>query len=296
MKILGMFLLVFLFPTSTYANELRLYFLRSPLGINWQSPWKMTVSTLKNQVFPTKYPRGYRISHVFAEIRCDSNGRQIFRGMTSKTNDEERDLILNKKYGLGVMFHTYAGLYEKNESILADLGPYKGSKRRAELSIRVSAEACERMQAYADEYEDLGYGQMYSGLQADPLKREGAGCSAFAVSFMRVGGLMDDFTDEWKQIIDVPKYLVGGPLTGNKVNLLTILNRPFAQWSSKRPHIHLEAWDPEKMHAWVQKVYRQIEAGTYDGKWPASTSRYGNTLHVELDMENRQTPSGSFWL
>jgi hypothetical protein len=137
---------------------------------------------------------------------------------------------------------------------------------------------------------------MYSGLQADPLKREGAGCSAFAVSFLRVGGLMDSFTNEWKQIIDVPKSLIGGPITNNRVHLIKLLTRPLTRWGSKVPHVHLEAWDPELMHSWVRKTYDQVSTGSYSGRWPVKATREKATFKVEFDMEERETPTGEFWL
>lgn len=294
MKLVG--LIALLMTSSAYANELTLHFMRSPLGINWNTPWTLSMSTVKNQLVPFSKKRAYSISHVFVEVNCASNGRHIKRGMTSATTTEERDLVFKQHYGLGTMFHFFKGNLEKEEQIERDLAPYDGSKRKATLNIKVSAKTCERMLAYADEYEEKGYGKMYSGLQADPLKGEGSGCSAFGVSFMRVGGLMDDFTQEWKTIIDVPNRFIGGPMTGNKVKLGYILSHPGAKWSNKEPHFHLEAWNPEKMHAWVKKTYAEVRNGTYEGKWPVEVSRYKNTREVTLDMESRETPEGSFWI
>jgi len=294
MKFVG--ILVLLLSFTARADELRFYFLRSPLGVNWSSPWGLTMSILKNEIAPVGKKRAYSISHVFVELNCQSTGTHIYRGMTSATTTEERELIFKKKYGLGTMFHFFAGKLEKDEGILRDLAPYAGSKRRSELTIKVSPESCQRMVDYADEYERLGYGEMYSGLQADPLKGEGAGCSAFAVSFMRVGGLMDPFTKQWKKIIDVPKKLIGGPITGKKVNIITLISNPFARWSNKVPHVHLEAWDPESMHSWVQKMYFEVKNGDYKGKWPAEISREKNTFKLQLDMSDRETPTGPFWI
>lgn len=295
MKLLGLLLL--LLSTQLHADELKLHLMRSPLGVNWSTPWKLTVSILKNQIAPVGKKRPYSISHVFVELKCDSQGKHIMRGMTSATTTEERDLVFKQKYGLGTMFHSYKGTLEKEDSIIPNLAPYEGHKRRAELSIKVSPEACARMLAYAEEYETLGYGNMYSGLQADPLKREGSGCSAFAVSFMRVAGLMDDsITKSWKEVLDIPTRLIGGPMTGNKVNILYLLTHPGARWNTKEKHVHLEAWNPEAMHTWVGKTYHEIHGGQYNGQWPANISRQGNSLKVELDMSDRKTPQGPFWL
>jgi hypothetical protein len=293
---LFLMLLFFCLSFSSFADELKLHVIKSPVGINWSTPWKLAITTVKNQIAPVGNKRAYSISHVFVEVNCPSVNTRILRGMTSATNTEERDIIFKKKYGLGAMFHTYVGKLEKDQEIEEDLLPYKGAHRKAELTFKVSPLACQRMLDYAEEYEQLGYGQMYSGLQADPLKGEGAGCSAFAVSFMRVAGLMDDFTSDWKQKINIPKKLIGGPLTGNRVKFSFLLLNPFLRWSSDIPHIHLEAWDPELMHQWIHKTYFEIRNGRYESDFPVSISNDQDTLKLEINMENRETPIGSFWI
>jgi len=286
---------LFVIPVAS-ADELSLHLFRSPLGINWKTPWSLATSTLLNQVAPVGDKRAFSISHVFVEVKCDSTGEHIYRGMTSVTTTEERDLLFRQKYGLGIMFHTYKGLYEKDQAILDDMAPYEGSKRKAILTYKISASTCERLIRYAHEYEQLGYGNMYSGLQADPLKREGAGCSAFAVSFLRVGGLMSGFEQEWQQTLAVPKRLVGGPLTGSEVRLSRIIARPGIRWNKSEPHIPLVAWDPELMHQWVQKMYWETLSSEVVSEDTPQLERVGDTLQVIFDLSDRETPNGDFWI
>ncbi|MBA2403210.1 MAG: hypothetical protein H0V66_00440 [Bdellovibrionales bacterium] len=143
---------------------------------------------------------------------------------------------------------------------------------------------------------ERGYGLLYSGLQADPLKGEGAGCSAFAVSFLRVGGLMEAFTKEWQNIIDVPSRFVGGPLTGNKVSIFKLLSRPGAKWSAKENHIHLEAWNPEKMLDWVNQTHASVSSGEVMEGYGVTLDSVGDSNHVTIDLSERATPAGPIWL
>lgn len=290
------FVLILLLSQVVHADELKIHLFKSPLGINWKTPWKLATSTLVNQIAPVGNRRAFSISHVFVEVKCDSVNKHIFRGMTSATTTEERDLLFRQHYGLGIMFHRYVGLLEKEDTILGHIEDYRGDKRRSELSYEISSNTCQRLLDYAQEYEDLGYGNYYSGLQGDPLKREGSGCSAFAVSFLRVGGLMSDFTEEWKQKIDVPLRLIGGPMTGNKVKLLYLLSRPGAKWSSKEPHYHLEAWDPEKMHSWLKRTYREVRDGSYESDEKPLIMSEGKSRMLKFNYVDRPTPSGPFWL
>lgn len=293
-RIVGLFAL--LFSSYTLADSVTLHLFRSPKGIDWSTPWKMTVSTLHNSLVNTGSKRAFSISHVYAEINCNSTGEHIYRGQTSIKESGERELIFKKKYGMGVMFHTYEGEYEKEKEVLSGINDYDGDERYGTFTALISPQTCQRMLQYEREYEARGYWRMYSGLQADPLKGEGSGCSAYAVSYFRVGGLMEAFTDEWKNIIDVPKRFVGGPLTGNKVNITKILFRPRAQWSDKEPHIHLEAWNPEEMLRWVQRVYDVIDGGGELAGYQTWVSRNGDSKHLTVDLSDKPTPTGPIWL
>ena len=293
-KLVG--LLFLLLTTHALADSVSFHLFRSPLGINWSTPWNMTVSTLRNSLANTHGKRAFFISHVFVEVNCDSTGEHIYRGQTSTDDSNERELIFKKKYGMGVMFHTYKGKFEKDQSILNDMAPYEGDSRRGTFSALIKPQTCQRMLRYVQEYEDRGYGNLYSGLQADPLKGEGAGCSAFAISFLRIAGLEEPFLNEWKNIIDVPKRFIGGPLTGKNVNILKILTRPAAKWSNKEDHIHLEAWNPEKMLDWVNKTHeRVLNGGVLEG-YGVTIDQVRDSREVTVDLTERATPTGSFWL
>jgi hypothetical protein len=293
-KIIGF--IVLMLSSQAFADSVTLHLFRSPLGINWSTPWSMTFSALKNSLADTDGKRAFAISHVFVEVKCDSTGEHIFRGQTSTDDSNERELIFKEKYGMGVMFHTYKGKFEKDEAILKDMASYEGSERRGSFTALVQPSTCQRMLQYTREYEERGYGNIYSGLQADPLKGEGAGCSAFGMSFLRIAGLMEPFTSEWKNIVNVPKRFIGGPLTGKKVNILKILTHPAAQWSDKEAHIHLEAWNPEKMLSWVQKTHDLIQDGGVLNGYETSLESLGESKSVIVDLTHRPTPSGPFWL
>ena len=283
------------FTFSALADSISLFFIKSPYGINWSTPWSMTTTTIKNQLAPSQgRSTNHTISHTYAEINCSSTGIKLYRGMTSDGNDEERTLLFKKKYGLGVMFHTYRGKLEKEETLLNDINDYYGNSRLSKLVLKISPEACQRMVEYVNEYEAKGYAKMYSGLQADPLRGEGSGCSAFVVSFMRVAGLMESFTEQWKQTIDVPLNLVGGPMTGNKVSIFKVLMKVNAKWSNRTPFFHLVAWDPELMHSWLLRTYESVKSGEYTDFDP-EIDRYQKTKILKLDLSDRSTPQGPVW-
>ena len=288
------FLLLFSF-SSFAADEMSLIFINSPKGINWKNPWALTVSTINNSLLKFKNKRVFSISHVFVKIKCESSGRTIHRAMTSATTTEERDLLLNKKVGLGLMFHSYVGKLEKEDVIEKDLKDYEGSDRVAKMTTIISPEACDRMLTYVDDYEARGYGNMYSGLQHDPLNGKGAGCSAFGVSFLEVAGLLEpEYFTDWREHIYIPKRFIGGELTGNKVPVTRLLFKPAAKWSNKEPNIELYAWNPEKMHKWVSKIFDQGKKGKTI-KNLVELRKVGKTKEVIFDKSHLPTPQGNYW-
>lgn len=284
-----------LFSSFAFADEMTLFFINSPKGINWKTPWSLTVSTINNSLLKFKDKRVFGISHVFVKVQCDTLGKTIYRGMTSATDSEERDLLLNKKVGLGLMFHTYVGKLEKDEAIKKDLDSYSGSDRVAKMTTIISPDACERMVNYVNDFEARGFGKMYSGLQADPLKGEGSGCSAFGMSFLEVAGLLEpEYAAKFREHLYIPKRFIGGPLTGNKVPVTRLLFRPAAKWNNKEPNIELYAWNPEKMHAWVSDIYKSAEQGKHIPNL-VGVKKLGKTKELVFDKSHLPVPTGSYW-
>ena len=80
------------------------------------------------------------------------------------------------------------------------------------------------------------------------------------------------------------------------VHILKILTRPQAKWSSKEPHIHLEDWNPEKMLNWVDKTYDEFINNEYQGSYLLEVEKLGKSKTVIVDLTDRKTPTGSFWM
>lgn len=292
----SLFLSVFMlfFSFVSVADELTLTFIRSPLGINWKTPYTMAISTVANSAVPMK-KRAFSISHLFVKLKCDSLKYERLTGMTSST-DEDRDLLFNQGYGYGIIFHTYPGKLETAEDITRDLQSYKGSRRVANMTIKISESTCARLKTYLEEYEERGFGEMYAGLQARPRKGEGAGCSAFGMSFLELAGVM---RPEWEQVwmnrIHVPLRFVGGPLTGKFIKIKKILLNPLARWNPRRDNIYLEAWNPEKMWKWTRKVWSNVRYGRRSDGIDWKISRVGNTREIFADMSDVPTPTDPIW-
>jgi hypothetical protein len=279
---------------SARADELTLTFIRSPLGIDWKTPYTMAISTVANSAVPMKQ-RAFSISHLFVNLKCDSQNYERLTGMTSTTN-EDRDLLFKEGYGYGIIFHTYPGKLERDADVARDLEDYKGSRRVARMRLKISESTCARLKTYLNEYEARGFGALYSGLQARPRRGEGAGCSAFGMSFLELAGLLQpEWSEQWMNHIHVPKRFVGGPITGKFIRIREILAQPFSRWNPKRQHIYLEAWNPEKMWKWTKEVWADVRFGRSKGEIDWEISKVGKTREIYADMSSVPTPTDPIW-
>jgi hypothetical protein len=238
------------------SDELTLYFVPSPVAINWSSPGSMIWDVLSAQVSG----KSHSIGHVNVRIDCPSLGRSVLTGMTSDSDSEERELLLHRGYGLGVLFHTFRGRLDRAHEIESDLREMARTQRLSSMRYAISSPTCSRLLEFFDGFVAHGDDLKY-GLPNRPRFREGSGCSAFGASFLELAGLMDDeFRAFWTQQKRVPEHLIGGPLTGEHVGVRDLLD---AQKNSRWAFPYFEKgwdiffWDPDRMHAWVLATWKR---------------------------------------
>lgn len=182
MRAFSLFLLFSILPSSpAFSDQITLHFIKAPTPTRWTSPRSLTLSALRNQV--AKVPGGARhsIGHVFVELQCGNS--LTYSGVTSTGNSEERRAIFLEGYGMGVVFKNYRGKFDSQEFIKKDLAAMFETGRSNFVRFNISTTTCSRLTEYLSEYERLGYHKIYAGLNARPLLRQSAGCSAYGMSF-----------------------------------------------------------------------------------------------------------------
>ena len=228
--------------------SLTLYIYPSPFGVDWRSPHHLARSVILNSA--SLLPR--TIGHVTVEIKNEdpANPERYFAGMSSHNDALNRRLIFLENLGLGVLFYRYPGYLEGVEK----LDPEKEKRlQRGNFSFvrfLLSRESFERVRLYLQEYQKHEVGKYY-GLPLRPRHKEGAGCSAFAASFVEVAGLMnDEFRKHWSDQVRVPEAFL------KNVSILRLLT-PFSKslkWAKpEEPGRDVHFWDPDMMHAWTKK-------------------------------------------
>jgi hypothetical protein len=276
-----------------HSDELTVYFIPSPSGIDWSTPRSMIQDVLVAQVGG----KAHSIGHVNIRIDCPTLGRTVLTGMTSEGNTEERELLFERGYGLGILFHTFLGRLDRENEIEPDLRAMARERRLTSVRFAISTPTCARLLEFYDGFVARGDHLKY-GLPNRPRYGEGAGCSAFGASFIELAGLMnDEFRAFWSLQKRVPAALVGGPMTGERVTVLDLLNSgKNSRWAL--PHLEkgwdLFFWDPDRMDAWVRDTWtRESRAPENMRRYQPGTDFGGPSLFV--DARRVPTPQDPIW-
>lgn len=296
--ILSLSLFSSLFLSTAFADEITLYFIHSPLELDWSTPQTISATALKNGVIPKRLGGRYSIGHVYQEINCPSIGVHEFTGQTSST-DVDTERVLKLGWALGAMVATEPGMLDSTEYVKEALKPLYKNGRVAMLKISVNENTCARVVDYLNEYRALGLDKIYAGLHARPLYKEGSGCSAFGASFLEVGGLLlPDQYQAWTKHLGVPFKYIGGPRTGKKINILQMLTTVNSQWTEQGdPNgLWVDFYDPSLMNHWVKQTHQKIRRGHSPYNFATEAFVRGNALGVHFDMTDFPTPSGPVFM
>jgi hypothetical protein len=243
------------------AAELEFIFYRAPQPLDWSTPGKLTRTMYKNMghkvvINGASYDYPHAISHVNVKVQCDGE-EPIYRGMTSTKSDFSYvwDLLI-EGVSMDTMITNVKGRFYENKEILAWLEHLKMRGYARSLRMNINQMQCGQLKRYLADYKGLRLDKIYGGLRSDPLIGQGAGCAAFAVSFLRVLGYVPkEFQEQWKRQLDIPDRLLTTKSKTAEIGFFSFINGKDTTWAQPgEPQIHLDFWDPELMYNWVGNV------------------------------------------
>jgi hypothetical protein len=281
MRKILVFFLLFSLARTALSQELSLYVVPSPHGVDWKSPRSLLASVVKNRLsFSEAWP-----GRAFVELKC-STGHEL-TAMAAEEFDFLKQLLITGR-GWGIFYHSFSGHLMPSEQIEKELKLFAEQGRMSFIRFKINAGICQRLEQYLSEFRELNVGRHY-GLAHRPLYGEGASAAAFAVSFLKVAGLLDQaITESWTQQVLLPLKHLGLPLTDQYVNFLKLpLNGQWAQASE--PHQVLIFWDPDRMHRWITEQTLRGESA----QW--SLLQIGNAKGVMLDKSHYPVPPEPYW-
>lgn len=278
-------LVLFLTLTNSYAqekNELTLFFVPSPKGLDWSAPSTLAISALKNKLSMKPHFMG----HVWVELKCE--GQHELTGMTSKTFDYLNQLLIEQR-GLGVFYHSFEGKLEEKKDIEAELNTFLKSGYINFTRFILNEKQCKRALTYLKEFREKNVGRYY-GLANRPRYGEGAGCSAFAVSFPDVLDILDhDMKMSWSNSVNVPLKFSGPPVTDEGVGLFSVLLNAGSWAKENEKHKKLTYWSPDKMFEWVKNKVKSPAKGE-------TVIQIEKASGLVIDKSHYPVPEGPIWL
>lgn len=293
----GVFLITTLLLTfPALGNELELIFYRAPSPLNWSTPGSLVRSTFQNLKFKVgSHPYPHGISHVNVRLQCGKKA-SVYRGITSKKSDFSYawDFLIEGK-ALDTFLINVKGRFYTEKEIRSWLPTLKSKGYVRTLKILLNESQCARAERYLSMYEDLGLQNIYGGLRSLPLQGEGAGCAAFAVSFLQILDLFPVEIDEyWKRRLYVPLEILSTQERRARISALGYMRGKDRRWAlPSEKHIVLDFWDPEKMFQWqAQMLSRKTQLPAY-----MSWEKDPGNIYERLvwDARNYLTPTTYFF-
>jgi len=250
-------------------HELTIYVIPSVVKYKWDSPRSLYRSYIRNMRRSLFNNHTYLLGHAFIELRSPLIPGTLLTGMSASSRQEQRHHVLKDKYGMAILGAVLQGRMETLEELVEKKEKYARRGDLAFIRVWINEAAVVRLLRFFKAYHStFGNEEVnlpsYGGAFWPRYKGEGAGCSAFAVSFLDVAGLMRQYFDEWKIEIDIPMEIMGGPYNDyHKVRIRDV--KKLKSWSDGNGEAHttyepFEIFDPSLMFDWIHdtwNVYRQ---------------------------------------
>lgn len=272
-------------------NTFTLYAFKSSVGINWDSPKALAASVVKNEAL--SYINGNKrlLGHVSINIQCGD--RKLVTAMTSRSGETKR-VVLNEHAGLGVLFHIFPGELESEEKLNNEIAKKRKNAQVHSVTYMISDEACDLMFNHYDNFVDK-LGMHNYGFPVDTLAGEGAGCSAFGVSFLQAAKIADQKQlESWSGSVWVPKKYIGPYSSkkyveadqepydhlegGDDVKLIPLVLKPGkTKWAAPNEEgaKFLSFYDPDTMYNWIEQM---------DKKWSTSSDYQKRSFNKSIDL------------
>ncbi len=267
--------------SSAFAAEVTLYAVKSPLILNWKTPSSLFLTALGSEL-AFGAPRS--IGHVFVGYRC-GEGPEVISGSTSGPSFNSRDNLLKNGHGMSVLLEDNLGELETDAMAREDIAKLAQTRRMAVMRLEISQAQCLTMQQWHKEYA-ARTPMIYGGVGRRPLRGEGAGCSAYAMSFMEIADA--EFTTLnrlFEKTIYLPEHLLGGEYGKRRVRLWSLLKdrTPLAQPAEGALEVKL--YDPNTLYQWIRKEWKAARRGEADSDLPGyqrSISKLGRAPVVRF--------------
>jgi hypothetical protein len=250
-------------------HEVTIFVIAPPAPINWQGPADLLNSTIKsfsNLISSFQYRFightlvAFKSSHIEGTKAYSISGArplEVFKG------------VFKERIGLGLLGGIFKAYIESQKKIDSTLKFNSRKDKVLFIKYLINERSAIRIIDFFEKFEhkfDNCYAPMdfYGGALWPLYENEGAACSAFCVSTLIAGNLINEEAEEWKVNFKIPIKLIGGRYNkGNKVAVRDVMRTK--EWYHGEgiegvDFISLEIYDPNKMFNWIKKTFESNDS------------------------------------
>jgi len=293
---------------ETYG-ELTLYVMPAyPVRMDWDSPRGLLYSTLKAAIFNGELTLG----HLSVEVSCGLTERgggpvkkdpsnYLLSSSVPGPNDPSVELLLERKIGFSLQESSWAGAVETPKQVYGSFKIVNGKpKRFSAVKFMIPESSCKRLTTYFREYSAMAPNLSY-GNSPRPRRKEGSGCTSFAVSFLELAGIMTpEMRKDWGVTVRVPLSLMAGYQGLKEISVWDIIRSSDSRdWARvNEPHMNLETFEPRLMHEWVSALAKSPQALRAIGGEMDTALNHGlrGIPAIRIDRRNVPTPKEPIFL
>lgn len=259
--------------TSAHAAEFSLYAIKSPKLLDWTTPRSLISTTLRGAIGGASH----QIGHVYVGFKCDGEA-EVLTGMTSGKGFSSRTNLLKKKHGMSVLIQDNPGHLQMTEEVQKDIEKFTKGNRMSVMKMDITNYQCLRMKEWLREYSQRTP-IIYGGVDKRPLEGEGAGCSAYSMSFFEYADVdFAEFNQRFEQTVYIPNELLGSDTF--KVGLGTIYGNRKKLAEPSANSLEVKLYDPNTMYLWILKQVAEVEKTGKSAELPnyrATTAKMNKT-------------------
>lgn len=289
------------------SSYITIFNFKSPYGVDWTSPSSLAVSTLKNSI---AYSLGItsnkrKIGHSAVKIACRGQ-EEIYTGMGSVDSRGETLNLLLKDSAMGVLLHRFKGEMDDPAELARETASGRKSGDINSITYLIEDRRCQELIEHRNEWIERKAFLNY-GLLEDPLKYTGAGCSAYAVSFLRLNGIApEEHKKNWRRSALIPREHIGPynrlryvhsaqalhpvQATDQGTNLVQLILSANKWADSDEDAVKLEFWSPDMMYQWTKghskKVLRKVAEKKMEKPW--KVEKLHKSVNVIFDARSTQ--------
>lgn len=298
MKFFAIFTTLLLSLNAFSESSVTMYNFKSPYGVDWSTPATLTMSSIKNTL---AYMLGItdnkrKIGHSSIEIKCEGK-ESIHTGMRAiDSKKESLSLLFKKNSALGVLFHRFKGMLDPVQPMVEEIKRGQKEGYINSVTYLIEDERCEMLTAHYQKWLDTKAYLNY-GLIEDPKEYTGAGCSAYALSYLNITDIAPEtHKSHWKSSVEVPTSMIGAhnrqrynqddqklyssEETDAGMNLFSLLLNADSWAKEGVESTTLNYWSPDMMYDWTKKA---ISLGKNQSPAPVKIEETGETHNIVFD-------------